>query len=48
MLEKALFGSGSEDFVCKVAESVEEATELIKFGEFVNEIEDYFLYRKRK
>jgi hypothetical protein len=49
VLERAMFGSGSEDFVCKVAKSVEEATELIELGfEFVNEINGHFLYRKRK
>ena len=49
VLERTLFGSGSEDYVCKVAKSVEEATELIELGfEFVNEINGHFLYRRRK
>ena len=49
VLEKALFASGSEDIVCKVAKSVDEATELIELGfQFVNEINGSFLYWKRK
>ena len=49
ILEKALFHSTSEDFICKVAKTSEEAVELIELGfEFVNEIQGSFLYRKRK
>jgi integrase len=49
MLEKAIYHSYSDDFVCKVAKSAEEAKELIELGfEFVNEIHGSYLYRKRK
>jgi len=39
----------SEEFVCKVAESVEEAKVLIESGfEYITEVDDVKLFRKRK
>jgi integrase len=47
LLGNALFNNQKEDFVCKIARTAEEASELIEHGfEFVNEIQDVFLYRK--
>jgi hypothetical protein len=38
-----------DSFVCKVASTTEEATELIELGfEYVNEINGRHLYRKKK
>ena len=49
ILEKALYQNQSDDFLCKVARTVKEASELIELGfEFVNEINGSYLYRKRK
>jgi integrase len=48
-LEKALFQGQSDEYVCKVAKTSEEAVELIELGfEYVNEINKAYLYRKRK
>jgi hypothetical protein len=48
-LENALFHRESDDFICKVAKTVEEARDLIEVGfEYVNEINGAHLYRKRK
>ncbi len=49
LLERALFHSTNDNFICKVAKSADEATELIELGfEYVNEINGLHLYRKRK
>jgi hypothetical protein len=49
ILEKVIYHSHGDDFVCKVAKSPEEAVELLELGfEFVNEINGSYLYRKRK
>lgn len=49
ILEKAIYHSYSDDFICKVAKTADEAKDLIDLGfEFVNEINGSFLYRKRK
>jgi integrase len=48
-LEKALFKEQNEGFVCKVAKTADEAVELIELGfDYVNEINGFHLYRKRK
>lgn len=48
-LERALFQSQSDEFVCKVAKTPGEAVELVELGfEYVNEIQGVHLYRKRK
>ena len=48
-LEEALFKEQKEEFVCKVAKTIEEAKELIELGfEYVCEIQDAKLFRKRK
>ena len=48
-LEAAVFRSQNDDFVSKVATSVEEACELIELGfDYVYEIDGNHLYRKRK
>jgi len=48
--EKAIYGDyGEEQWICKVADSPEEAKSLIEVGfEFVDEINGKHLYRKRK
>jgi len=39
----------NDDYVCKTAKNLKEATELIEAGfEYVTEIERYKLFRKRK
>jgi hypothetical protein len=48
-LERALFHSTDDSFVCKVVSTAYEATELIELGfEYVNEINGRHLYRKKK
>ena len=48
-LEEALFQRENEEFICKTAETVKEARELIEKGfEYVCEIEGVKLFRKRK
>jgi len=40
---------GCEEFICKVAKTIEEAKELIELGfEYVCEFQDAKLFRKRK
>ncbi len=47
--ERAMFHSTDDSFVCKVASTTEEATELIELVfEYVNEINGRHLYRKKK
>ncbi len=44
-----LVNFGTDEFICKVAHNVEEATELIECGfEYVTEIDGVKLFRKRK
>jgi pentose-5-phosphate-3-epimerase len=44
-----LVNFGSEEFVCKVAENVEEAKALIESGyEYITEMDGIKLFRKRK
>jgi hypothetical protein len=39
----------SEEYICKVAKTIEEATELIEAGfEYVTEMDDVKLFKKRK
>jgi hypothetical protein len=39
----------SDDFVCKVAKTLKEASQLIEAGfEYVTEMEGFKLFRKRK
>ena len=46
-LEEALFKEQNEEFICKVAKTIEEAKELIELGfEYVCEIQDAKLFRK--
>ena len=48
-LEEAIFQKESEEYICKVAGSVDEAKELIELGfEYVTEMEGVKLFRKRK
>lgn len=45
-LERAMFHSTDDSFICKVAGTTDEATELIELGfEYVNEINGRHLYR---
>jgi len=42
------FGA-DDDYVCKVAKTVKEASELVEAGfDYVCDVEDYKLFRKRK
>jgi hypothetical protein len=44
-----LISFGNDEYNCKVAKTVDEATKLIEAGfEYVTEIEGYKLFRKRK
>ena len=48
-LEEALFKNEEEEYVCKVAKTVEEAKNLVERGfEYVCEVEGVQLFRKRK
>ena len=48
-MEKMAFGEGSNDYMVKVATTVEEACKLLEVGfEYVTEIESQKLFRKRK
>lgn len=48
-LEEALFKDTSDEFICRVAENVEEAKNLIESGfDFVTDIDGSKLFRKRK
>ena len=48
-LECAIFHSTDDSFVCKVASTTDEATELIELDfDYVNEIKGRHLYRKKK
>jgi len=48
-LEEAIFKEQNDEFVCKVAKTVDEAKTLIEEGfEYVCEFEDVKLFRKRK
>jgi len=48
-LERALFQNQSDEFVCKIAKTPEEAMALIEFSfEYIDEINHVYLYRKRK
>jgi len=48
-LERALFSSGTDNYICKAVKTSEEATSLIEVGfEYVNQINDIYLYRKHK
>lgn len=48
-LEEAIYRSQSDEFICKVAETVEEAKELIEAGfEYVCDFDGVKLFRKRK
>lgn len=39
----------SDDYVCKVAKTVKEASELVEAGfDYVCDVEDYKVFRKRK
>ena len=49
ILESALFKGQSEDFICKVVKTADEARDLIEVGfEFVNQIDGCYLYWRRK
>ena len=48
-LEQALFQNMSEDFICKVAKTLKDATELIEAGfEYVTDMEGCKLFKKRQ
>jgi len=48
-LAEKLFKESSNDFICKVAKNIEEATPLIEAGfDFVHEFNGVMLFRKRK
>ncbi len=48
-LEQALFQDLNDEFVCKVAKNIEEASILIEAGfEYVTEIDGCKLFKKRK
>ena len=48
-LEEAIYRSQSDEFICKVAETVEEAKEFIEAGfEYVCDFDGVKLFRKRK
>ena len=48
-LEEVLFKNEEEEYVCKVAKTVEEAKNLVERGfEYVCEVEGVQLFRKRK
>jgi len=49
VLEAAIYNSGADNFVSKVAKTVDETRELIELGfDYVHEIEGIHLYRRRK
>ncbi len=48
-LSKALFKNEDEEYICKVANTIEDAKALIEVGfEYVCEFEDVKAFRKRK
>jgi len=48
-LEQDLFQNKSEEFICKVAKTLKEATELIEDGfEYVTDMDDNKLFKKGK
>ena len=48
-LEEVPFKNREEEYMCKVAKTVEEAKELVEKGfEYICEIEGVRLFRKRK
>ena len=48
-LEEALFKRENEEFICKMAETIEEAKKLIEAGfEYVTEMDGVKLFRRRK
>jgi integrase len=48
-LDQAIFGEANDEYHVKVAETVEEATNLIAVGyEYVSTMENKQIYRKRK
>jgi hypothetical protein len=48
-IEKALFQYKNDEFYCKTASTVEEATKLIEVGfEYVTTFNNVMLFRKRK
>lgn len=48
-LEEALFKKKNEEYICKVASTIEEAKELIEVGfEYVCEFNKVKAFRKRK
>ena len=48
-LEEALFKNEDEEYICKVANTIEEAKELIEVGfEYICEFDGIKAFRKRK
>jgi hypothetical protein len=48
-LESALFLQTNDNFTCKVAKDLNEATQLIEAGfEYITEMDNVKLFRKRK
>jgi len=48
-IENAIFQETSDDFVCKVAKTIEDAKQLIEVGfEYVTDMDGFKLFRKRK
>ena len=48
-LSKTLFKNKDEQYICKVANTIEDAKSLIEVGfEYVREFEDVKAFRKRK
>jgi len=48
-IEASLYHTGNDDYQCKIAKTIEEATNLIENGfEYITEIDGMRLFRKRK
>jgi len=48
-IEQSTFTSQSDEWTCKIANNIKEATDLIEAGfEYITEMDNFKLFRKRK